>query len=560
MLENMKLRGEVESLKRTVIYLGENLNEMIMLHHAVRSISGAIILEDITEKFIKNVVDALGFRKAAFFMVDDGKTIIELKSSIGIERLPADPVVYSLTDTGRDIVRSVTSVEKILLSGFEKTRDDEFLLKMVDDESRMLLYYPMQIHGKCLGVVVLEGVQRVELPHMHLLELYINQATLALENAMMFNQLLKVNQQLKEMDALKSEFISTVSHELRTPLASIKGGVDLVLDKIVGEINEKQEHVLGISKQNVDRLTRLIEDLLDISKIEAGRVVLRRNKIFVRDLVGKAIDTVKEIASKKKMNIVAMHHGEKVAVYADEDRIMQVMVNLLSNAIKFSHEENTIDVVVHSRPEKKMVEFLVTDYGIGINIQDRLNLFQKFFQIRQEGSVVKGTGLGLAICKELVDMHGGVMFLKESMPNKGSTFAFSLPAYEKGIEEKYIIEDSVYVALKKEERLREPFSVVCLLCSSDISAKFEMMKKTAFKDLITENDKIALYGPGMVVCVLRNYGASVAAKWKDDLLKVMKARVDCEFETKVLTYPDNVRNRDEIISQIEEMSRGVIKK
>lgn len=228
----------------------------------------------------------------------------------------------------------------------------------------------------------------------------------------------------REIAVMKNEFVSMVSHELRTPLTSIKGYVDLIVDGEAGEINEIQREFLQIVQENSDRLVSLINDLLDISRIESGRVHLKIEPLEIGDIVQGVMDTFRTYADQSSVTLESHVARNLPRVAADRDRVGQVLMNLVSNAIKYSPGGGSVNVAVKRRGDKVNIE--VTDTGIGISDEDQRQLFTKFFRV--DSSLTReigGTGLGLSICKSVVELHGGEIWVK-SREGEGSTFAFSL--------------------------------------------------------------------------------------------------------------------------------------
>jgi len=236
----------------------------------------------------------------------------------------------------------------------------------------------------------------------------------------------RTNAELKQLDKLKSEFVSTVSHELRTPLSIIKEGVSLVLDKIPGDINEKQAKILDISKFNIDRLTRIIDSLLDIAKIEAGKVELKRNLINIADIVRQVAVSFERKIKERALELRLDIDNNAGSVYADPDRITQVLTNLIGNAIKFTLA-GSIEVSCKGKDDNVVCS--VADTGVGITKSDLPKLFDKFQQFgRLAGAGERGTGLGLSIVKGIIDMHNGAISV-ESDIGRGSRFTFTLRRY-----------------------------------------------------------------------------------------------------------------------------------
>jgi len=239
-------------------------------------------------------------------------------------------------------------------------------------------------------------------------------------------ELAVANERLKELDRLKSEFVSNVSHELRTPLTAIKGSVDLLLREVPGPVNEKQSHYLGRVRSNTQHLAGLINDLLDLSKIEAGKAELKATRVSLGGLVHEVVETLRPIAAEKPIALEATPSEPSILVWADRDKVTQVLMNLIGNAIKFTPAQGTITVAT-TRNGTDWVEVSVKDTGPGIPPEEKEKIFEKFYQAAEVGRPKpKGTGLGLAISRALVELHGGRIWV-ESEPNRGSTFSFTLP-------------------------------------------------------------------------------------------------------------------------------------
>lgn len=230
---------------------------------------------------------------------------------------------------------------------------------------------------------------------------------------------------MREVDRLKDEFVSIVSHELRTPLTSIRGSVQLVLDDAGSVPDAEHRALLQIALNNCERLVRIINDILDISKIESGNVQLRRKPVNVAELVRQSIDVVTGPATAAGVAIEASVPGGIPPVMVDPDRIVQALVNLLSNAVKFAPPQSTVTLTAGGG--EQFVTITVADHGEGIARENLDRLFRKFEQVDSSSSRRKGgTGLGLAITKALVEQHGGRISVDSEL-NKGTQFAITLP-------------------------------------------------------------------------------------------------------------------------------------
>lgn len=237
----------------------------------------------------------------------------------------------------------------------------------------------------------------------------------------------------KQLDEAKSKFVASVSHELRTPLLSIQESLALLLGKEVGEVTPEQEKFLSIAQRNIGRLSRLVNDLLDVAKLEAGKIELRPVSFELKDMVHHVVETVRSWAEGKGVAINEAYSKEPVPMVADPDRLTQVVTNLLGNAIKFTPEGGKISVEIDPRQsapgtaEEPGVAVSVQDSGIGIPKQDQERIFEKFEQVSLASPQgVSSTGLGLTIAKEIVELHGGRIWV-DSEEGKGSRFTFAIP-------------------------------------------------------------------------------------------------------------------------------------
>jgi len=242
----------------------------------------------------------------------------------------------------------------------------------------------------------------------------------------------QAEEKLKETMEMKSQFISTVSHELRTPLASIIEGVSIILDGVLGEVNNKQRNFLNIAKRNADRLARLINDVLDFQKLEAGKMKLDIQLNDIKETIEEVHKVMVPSAKKKGVALCLQLDDNLPKAGFDSDKIIQVLTNLISNAIKFTPEKGRISVNVRRRNEELVLS--VSDTGMGIPKEALPKIFERFYRVHRPGKQTQGTGLGLAIVNKIVMMHGGRIDV-ESEVDKGTTFTVSLPLAAKSAPE-----------------------------------------------------------------------------------------------------------------------------
>ncbi|MGH7231968.1 MAG: sensor histidine kinase [Nitrospiraceae bacterium] len=234
------------------------------------------------------------------------------------------------------------------------------------------------------------------------------------------------NDQLQELYGLKSAFVSIVSHELRTPTTAIKGLVENLVAGLAGPLSDKQAYYLSRVQYNVERLTRMLNELLDLSRIEAGKISLRLAPTPVPELINDAIDGFRSLAQEKSIMLEGPLHAGIPSIVCDPDKVHQILTNLLENALKFTPSRGMVRVETEFLDDS-FLQICVADTGCGIREDETGKLFDKFYRSRTTPSDTPGTGLGLAIAKSLVELHGGTIWA-ENRPEGGSRFCFTLPS------------------------------------------------------------------------------------------------------------------------------------
>ncbi len=234
------------------------------------------------------------------------------------------------------------------------------------------------------------------------------------------------NERLKELDRLKSAFVSIVSHELRTPMTSIKGLVENMIDGLTGNLNERQSFYLDRVKHNIERLTRMINDLLDLSRIEAGKMDLHLGPVNVGSLAREVVELLQPMAEERHLLLQAKVISPIPLIHADRDKLIQILTNLITNAIKFTDASGTVSVEVRPQDNGSSVGTCIQDTGCGIPLEEQQTIFERFYRGQTADVKNRGAGLGLAITKSLVELHGGRIWVS-STPGEGSQFSLNLP-------------------------------------------------------------------------------------------------------------------------------------
>ena len=260
---------------------------------------------------------------------------------------------------------------------------------------------------------------------IELLKTFATQSVLAIQNARLFREIEEKSQQIEAANRHKSEFLANMSHELRTPLNAIIGFSEVLQERLFGELNDKQAEYTDDILTSGRHLLSLINEILDLSKVEAGRMELETATFDLPLAIDNARTFVRERATNHGITLNVKVDEQLGDIVGDERKIKQILLNLLSNAVKFTPEGGRI--TINARPINGAVEISVTDTGIGIAEEDQPKVFEEFRQVGSDNAKkVEGTGLGLTLAKKFVELHGGRIWV-ESEVGKGSTFVFTLP-------------------------------------------------------------------------------------------------------------------------------------
>jgi len=292
---------------------------------------------------------------------------------------------------------------------------------------RTVVVTPLFREGRPFGTILLrrQEVRPFSDQEIGLLRTFADQAVIAIENVRLFREIQDKSRQLETANQHKSEFLANMSHELRTPLNAIIGFSEVLLERLFGEINEKQDDYLKDIHSSGKHLLSLINDILDLSKVEAGRMELDLATFDLPSAISNAMTLVRERAQRHGIKLGLDTDPELGETVADERKFKQILLNLLTNAVKFTPDGGRVEV--RARRDEENVIVAVHDTGIGIATEDQGAVFEEFRQVgRHYTNKQEGTGLGLALTRKFVELHGGRIWL-ESEPGKGSTFTFTIP-------------------------------------------------------------------------------------------------------------------------------------
>lgn len=471
------------------------------------------------------------------------------------------------------------SINNIQVESHIKNKKEKYDLSILQYDS---LFSPISTSDKFFGTVEILRENDFSGEDATCFQTVVKQVSLPLESALLYEELKNTNIKLEKLEKLKSEFISIVSHELRTPLTSIKNSLEIMLTGKTGEMSPVQSNFLSIAKRNVERLSGIINDLLDLSKIEAGKMEYRFKPLDIKDPVDFVASTFQNLAEKKNIKLLTEIQDKIPQIYGDISRIEQVLSNLVSNAIKFTPEDGCIkisakeisgenidvsklyrDPASHkSRNAEGLsgnyIHISVEDSGIGIKKEDIPKVFDKFQQIESSLSrEVGGTGLGLPIAKQLIDAHRGEIWL-ESEIQKGSRFSFILPVM--------MHYNTFLLELDNElQHSKYNHSALTLMLIEEITQNPDSGKKdsciSVLKEIESGKITIARKEDGCKMFTLDNkmyiilpqtdkIGANIVINRLKKHLSLNKSYyTHCSFNLGASVYPDEAITSEELIDQ-----------
>lgn len=433
----------------------ERLRESETLLAVSRSISSTLDLKETLVRVAREAALAAGADSSGAYLLDPTQAVIRPFASYNLpdwvsepfQRTPLSVRTFPLVQEAFDQRSPVCSsdVPADPRCAHQAIRRLAF---------RSCLFAPMVVQEKLIGGLFLVWWQKSHIftpDELRLMDGVARQAAMAIDNASAYHEIEELNislenkiakrtrelseinaaleashRKLQELDRMKSDFLLNVSHELRTPLTAIKGSVDNMLDGITGPPSEPQRRYLMRVKANVDRLVRLIDDLLDLARIEEGRIQVTPTFFSLSGLASELLDTLRPVALEKNLTLQFANGADPWIVHADRDKVGQVLMNLLGNAIKFTPSDGIVNVEL-TETEESFARVRISDTGDGIPSEELPHIFDKFYQV-QLGiqAKTKGTGLGLSITKSLVELQGGSIWAG-SQVGHGSIFTFTLP-------------------------------------------------------------------------------------------------------------------------------------
>jgi signal transduction histidine kinase len=414
-----------------------------------------IILSSVTDNYeiARKVASLLiieaGFQIAAIFQYDKKDSMLRRLSIYEESKVYENSVnnsaeqfyvtEISISETDNMIVQSIKermpkSTNTLQNSLFVRDGTSKSQIMQEQTGIKSVFIYPLVVRDRTIGsmaIALLDEEQNVSEYTRDLLERLVQVIGIALDNASLYTELQDANEKLKSLDRLKDEFVSLASHELKTPMTSVKSYLWMIIKGEAGEINEKQRAYLERAYSSTDRLIKLVSDMLNISRIESGRITLELQKVNMLSLVQEVLAEVAPRASESGIKVEIAASDLMPEVLADSDKIKEVLINLIGNSIKFVPSNGNITVSFSQKDG--YLETTVSDNGSGISKDNIDKLFQKFSMLPESYSGNKnasGSGLGLYISKSIVELHNGRMWVTSQGEGMGASFTFSLPIFK----------------------------------------------------------------------------------------------------------------------------------
>jgi signal transduction histidine kinase/HAMP domain-containing protein len=426
-----QLQESYATLQDRTLALTKAVEELKALGEVGRAVSSTLDMDTVLRTIVTRSVQLSGTNAGAIWEYDEATQEFRLKATHQVEEdlvhmLRMEPIRLGEGATGR---AAATGTPVQITDIRNKSEYGVARIQAILDRRgyRALLSVPLIVEQRIVGGLTVLRLKSGSFAAetVNLLTTFASQSALAIQNAKLFHEIQEKSAQLEVASKHKSEFLANMSHELRTPLNAIIGFSEALMDRMFGDLNEKQLDYQKDIHESGKHLLSLINDILDLSKIEAGRMELELSSFHLPTAISNAVTLIRERAMRHGIAL-GVDIDERLGDFqADERKLKQVLLNLLSNAVKFTPDGGRVDV--SARLDTDKVEISVKDTGVGISPEDQASLFEEFKQLGKDSSrKAEGTGLGLALTRRLVELHGG-QILVESAVGHGSTFRVMLP-------------------------------------------------------------------------------------------------------------------------------------
>jgi two-component system, NtrC family, sensor kinase len=424
-IENVRLFEELEARTRD---LTRSVGELRALGEVGQAISSTLDLHTVLSTIVARATQLSGADAGVIYEYDEPREVFLPRATERLEAEIVEAMLATPVRKGEGAAGRLAEVaEPVQLPDVEEAATDTQVRRLVVRAGyRALLAVPLVREGHLLGglLVIRKAIGAFPPETVELVQTFATQSALAIQNARLFRELADKSHELEVASQHKSEFLANMSHELRTPLNAIIGFSEVLSERLFGELNDKQDEYLRDIYASGQHLLSLINDILDLSKIEAGRMELEVADFDLPTAIDNALALVRERAGRRGIKLGREIDQRVGMIQGDERKVKQVLLNLLSNALKFTPESGRIDV--RAAVNDGVLEISVADTGVGIAPEDQEAIFEEFHQVGTADRKVEGTGLGLALSRKFVELHGGRIWVKSQL-GAGATFTFTIP-------------------------------------------------------------------------------------------------------------------------------------
>jgi two-component system, NtrC family, sensor kinase len=425
-VENTRLLAE---LRARTAELTRSVDELKALADVSRALSSTLELDAVLQTIVTRASQLAVTDACSVFEYDEATEAFYLRATNNLDDEVVTLARQTPTRKGEGVQgRMAVTLQPVQVPDIAEEDAYHGPLRdiLLKTGTRAVLAIPMLRENELIGGLTVNKRTPGEFSPevIELLTTFATQSALAIQNARLFREIEQKSRELEAASQHKSEFLANMSHELRTPLNAVIGFSEVLTERMFGELNEKQEEYLKDIHASGQHLLSLINDILDLSKIEAGKMDLELSEFDLAMTIDNALMLVRERAARRSITLNTAVDERVGQVQADERKIRQVLLNLLSNAIKFTPESGGIHV--EARSVNESIEVSVTDTGVGIAPEDQEAVFEEFRQVGTADKKVEGTGLGLALSRKFIELHGGTIWV-ESQVGEGSTFTFTVP-------------------------------------------------------------------------------------------------------------------------------------
>jgi len=573
-MSNIRMKNSLDVLSKNNADLAKSLYQLDVLYNTSTRFAGSLDREKLINIMLEGLEKSLSFNLSytlLFNSDDDVKLIINslhplserFEQAVKLRAMISYRALFDKKQMPYKVNSDVIQVEKRIKHPYV-----EYDLPVLNYDN---MFAPITVGDKFFGVIEVFREEDFKSEDATCFQTLSKQVSIPLETATLYDEIKQTNVKLENLERMKSEFISIVSHELRTPLTAIKNSLGILMGGTAGETTPVMDKFLGLAERNVLRLKGIINDLLDLSKIEAGKMKFSFERTDIIAPVETVKNTLENLIKEKNISFSLNIQENLPQVFIDTLRIEQVVTNLLSNAIKFTPEngEISLDVKLESgnaamrselNPEKQYIIVSVKDSGIGIEQENLEKVFDKFQQIESSLSrKIGGTGLGLPIAKQLVDAHKGAIWV-ESVINQGSTFAFAIPVLSDFEIFKSDLEKQISAANANNYKLglvkisEKPTGVSFI--DDILAGEINILRKTGnVKEyqVLAENEKTLYY----TVMQMDRYALNFVGKKIDGFVNSEPKYKKCDILFSTALYPEDETEPGALIEKLRSNTTEV---